>query len=340
MKKYNLSVVGATGAVGLDILSILEERSFPINELKLFASPKSLGKIIKFKGKNIRIQTLNQDCFFGTDIAFFSSGGAISREWAPIAVQSGAMVVDKSSVFRMDKNIPLVVPEVNGYALKNYRGIIANPNCVAIPLVMALKPLYDYSRIKRIVVSTYQAVSGAGLKAVYEMERETKSQVCSTKLDIRNRIFPRQIAFNAIPQIPQSNAFEKDGYTGEEDKIIKETKKILGDNSLQITVTCVRIPVYRGHSSSVNIEFTKPITPEKARNLLGKFPGVKVWDNTSKELYPTPVDVDGRDEVFIGRIRKDPTIKNGLNLWVVADNLRKGAALNGIQIAEALIKNS
>ena len=338
MPKYNISIVGATGAVGLEFLKILAERRFPVKELRLFASPNSKGRKIKFKDTNLFVQTLNDEAFRGTDIAFFSAGGRISKEWVPQAVKYGAIVIDNSPAFRTDKKIPLVVPEVNAHTLKTHNGIIANPNCAAIQLVVALKPLHDYGQIKRVIVTTFQSVSGAGLRAIYEMQEETRSKISNSKFAIRNRIFPHPIAFNVIPQIPQKNAFKNGTYTSEELKIINETKKIMGDNSIKVTVTCVRVPVYRSHSESVNIETIKPISPIKAKALLRKASGVKLWDVPSKELYPTPAEIDGKDEVFVGRIRKDDTIKNGLNLWVVADNLRKGAALNAIQIAEVLIK--
>lgn len=338
MKKYNVSIIGATGVVGLEVIKILEERRFPVNKIRLFASANSKGHRIRFKGINLTVQTINDESFRETDIAFFSAGEKVSKEWAPKAVASGAIVIDKTSAFRMEKNVPLVVPEVNKNMIKTHKGIISNPNCVAIPLVVALKPLHDYGCIKRVVVTTFQAVSGAGLKAVYEMEEETKSQIRELDFNSTNRIFPHQIAFNVIPQIPQRNAFKDGTYTGEEIKVINETKKIMGDDSIKITITCVRVPVYRCHSESINIETLKPITPAKAQSILSKAPGIKVLDEPSKELYPTPAEIAGTDEVFVGRIRRDDTIKNGLNLWVVADNLRKGAALNAIQIAEFLAK--
>lgn len=339
MQKYNIAIVGATGVVGLEIIKILQQRRFPVKELYLFASDRSVGRTLRVKGSKFKVKGLRPDCFERIDIAFFSAGRAVSKKWVPQTVKSGAVVIDNTSAFRMAKDVPLVVPEVNAQTIRKHKGIIANPNCCAVPLAVVLKPLHDYARIKRVVVSTYQSVSGAGLKATYEMEQETKHLLLkrSTLYALRStRIFPHQIAFNAIPQIPQANAFLKDGYTDEESKIIQETRKILGDNSVKVTVTCVRIPVYRGHSESVNIETARPLSPARAREVLKRARGVKVLDNPARELYPTAAFVAGKDEVFVGRIRKDDTVKNGLNLWIVGENLRKGAALNAVQIAEIL----
>jgi aspartate-semialdehyde dehydrogenase len=335
-RKYNIAIVGATGAVGLEILKILDERRFPVKSLHLYASPGSVGRTLKFKGVRFKVKGLKRDSFEGIDFAFFSAGSAVSRKWVSIAVKSGAVVIDNTSAFRMDKNVPLVVPEVNAHTLKAHKGIIANPNCATIQLVVALKPLHDYARIKRVVVTTFQSVSGAGLRALNEMKQQSKSLLRIPHSPFRNRIFPHQIAFNVIPQIPQSDAFETGGYTGEETKVINETKKIMGDYSIKVTSTCVRVPVYRGHSESVNIETAKPLSVLKARELLKKAAGVKLMDDVSQELYPTPAETAGRDAVYVGRIRKDDTVKNGLNLWVVSDNIRKGAALNAVQIAEIL----
>ncbi|MBI4834029.1 MAG: aspartate-semialdehyde dehydrogenase [Planctomycetes bacterium] len=339
-RKYNIAVVGATGAVGLEILKILAERRFPVKSLHLYASERSAGRILTFKSLKFKVQELKRDSFKEVDFAFFSPGSAVSKKWVPIAQKSGAVVIDNTSAFRMDKNVPLVVPEVNAHTLKSHKGIIANPNCATIQLVVALKPLHDYARIKRIVVTTFQSVSGAGLRALSEMEQEArlylKSQTTNSNFQFHRRIFPHQIAFNIIPQIPQSDAFEPTGYTGEETKVINETKKIMGDYSIKVTSTCVRMPVYRCHSESVNIETAKPLSVSKARELLRKAPGVRLMDDVSKELYPTPAELAGCDAVYVGRIRKDATVKNGLNLWVVSDNIRKGAALNAVQIAEIL----
>jgi aspartate-semialdehyde dehydrogenase len=329
MSKYNIAIVGGTGIVGLELLKVLEERKFPVNELRLFASAGSSGSSLKFKGSRFKVQELRRDGFKDIDIAFFAVDSRISKKCAPLAIQNRAIVIDKSNAFRMDKDVPLVVPEVNPDAIKRHKGIIASPNCSTIPLVMVLKPLHDYFRVKRVIVSTYQSVSGAGLKAIQQMEKQIKSKIPSSQFSIRN-----WYAFNAIPQI---DSFGSDDYTAEESKMIRESLKILNDYSIKITTTCVRIPVYCGHSESVNIETDKPITVATVRRLLGKTKGIKVMDNPQEGIYPMPIDVAGKDDVYVGRIRKDPTVKNGINLWIVSDNLRKGAALNAVQIAESLI---
>ena len=339
---FVVAVVGATGAVGLELIRILEQRLFPVGELRLFASDRSAGKVTTFKTPHgpmkLRIRKVELECFLGVDIAFFCAGSSVSREWAPVAARNGAVVIDKSAAFRMDKTVPLVVPEVNPDAIARHKGIIASPNCSTIPLVMVLKPLNDYAKVKRVVVSTYQSVSGAGLKAVAEMEAETKLKLRNPQSTFRiNRIFPHQIAFNVIPQIPQSNAFCADGYTDEEVKMIQETRKIMGESSIKVSPTCVRVPVNRGHSESVNIEFAKPVSPAKARSLLAKAPGISVIDDPKHQLYPMPVDVTGKDEVLVGRIRYDRTVRHGINLWLCGENLRKGAALNAVHIAERVI---
>ena len=333
--KYNIAVVGATGIVGLELLKILSERKFPVGELRLFASAGSVGKFIKFKSSRFKVQGINNESFKDIDIAFFAVDGSISKKWAPIAVKSGAVVIDKSSAFRMDKNVPLVIPEINAQAIKPYHRIIASPNCSTTPLAMVLKPLNDYARVKRVVVSTYQSVSGAGLQAVQALTEQTK-QVLNLKSKILN-LKSQRFAFNAIPQI---DSFGSDDYTGEETKMINETRKILNDYSIKITATCVRIPVYCGHSESVNIETARPITVAQVRNLLSRAKGIKVMDNPAKGVYPMPINVAGKDEVFVGRIRKDPSVRNGINLWLVSDNLRKGAALNAVQIAEYIISSN
>ncbi|MBI4713231.1 MAG: aspartate-semialdehyde dehydrogenase [Planctomycetes bacterium] len=345
--KCNVVIVGATGVVGLELLKILAQRRFPINELRLTASDRSIGRTLKSGHLKGNLQRLTEEVFDGVDIAFFCAGNSVSREWAHVAVKYGAVVIDKTGAFRMDKDVPLVVPEVNADALRYHKGIISSPNCSTIPLVMVLKPLHDYARVKRVIVSTYQSVSGAGLKAITEMEQQTlmrlKLQIPNLKFQIshsprasRNRIFPYPIAFNVIPQIPQSNAFCADDYTDEEVKVINETGKIMNNKSIRVSATCVRVPVYHGHSESVNIEFARPITPAKARQILAKSPGLKVIDNPARQLYPTAAEEAGKDDVFVGRIRVDRTVKHGLNLWLVGDNIRKGAALNAIQIAEYL----
>ena len=334
-EKFNVAVVGATGAVGEEMLRILDERNFPIKELRLLASERSAGKKLKFKGKEIAVQTLTENSFPGIDIALFSAGGSISKKFVPAAVKAGAVAVDNTSAFRMDPQTPLVVPEVNPEAIAQHHGCIANPNCSTIQMVVALKPLHDFGKIKRIVVSTYQSVSGAGAKAVQEMYEESKA-ILENKI-FQRQIFPYQIAFNVLPQIPQSNAFLENGYTEEEMKMVNETKKIMGDPSIRVTATTVRVPVERAHSESVNIETEKKISAQKARELLAKAPGVKLVDNVQKGEFPLAHQAVGKDPVFVGRIREDLSTENGLVLWIVADNLRKGAALNAIQIAEYLI---
>ncbi len=332
----NVAVVGATGAVGGDFLQILESRKFPVKELRLLASRRSAGKKMQFCGVDYTVQELTRHSFEGIKIALFSAGASISREYVPYAIESGAVCVDNSSAFRMDDDVPLVVPEVNSREIGRHRGVIANPNCSTIQMVVVLKPIHDVARIKRVVVSTYQAVSGAGLKAVDELLKETASILDGKKGFMRN-LFPHQIAFNVLPQIPQSNAFLSNGYTSEEMKMVNETKKIMADNTIRVTATTVRVPVVRGHSESVNVETEKKITAAEVKRLLSGAPGVTVIDDTANQLYPLAINAAGKDDVFVGRIREDESIANGINLWIVSDNLRKGAALNAIQIAEKLL---
>ncbi len=331
MKKFNVAVVGATGMVGRTFISILQERNFPIDELKLLASKRSIGQKLKFRDQEIAVEELTSNSFNGVDIALFSAGAGISCKFAPIAADSGTTVIDNSSAFRMDENIPLIVPEVNPHALKPDHKIIANPNCSTIQMVVAAKPLHDKAKIKRLVISTYQSVSGKGKDAVDEMMRQTKAFLNSEKITPKE--FPHQIAFNMLPQI---DVFDENGDTKEEIKMINETRKIMCEPDLAITATCVRVPVSSSHCVSLNAEFENPITPENARAVLSDFPGIIVMDNPAENVYPTPAFGGGKDEVFVGRIRKDLSVKNGLNLWIVSDNLRKGAALNTIQIAELL----
>jgi aspartate-semialdehyde dehydrogenase len=332
----NVAVVGATGAVGEEFLRILESRKFPIKELRLLASKRSAGKKIKFCGVDYVVQELTKSSFRGIKIALFSAGSSISKEFVPYAIESGAVCVDNSSAFRMDDDVPLVVPEVNAQEIAKHQGVIANPNCSTIQMVVALKPIHDVARIKRIVVSTYQAVSGAGLKAVDELQKETAS-VLAGKTDFKRNLFPHQIAFNVLPQIPQSNAFLPNGYTSEEMKMVNETQKIMGDKNIRVTATTVRVPVVRGHSESVNIETERKITASEVKKILSKAPGVKLVDDPANQLYPLANMAAGRDEFFVGRIREDESIDNGINMWIVSDNIRKGAALNAIQIAEKLL---
>jgi len=335
MKTYNVAVAGATGAVGNEMVAILEERNFPVKNLKLLASSRSVGKTISFKGTDIKVEELKEDSFKGVDIGLFSPGGAVSMKFAPIAAASGCVVIDNTSAFRMEPDIPLVVPEVNEHAIAGYknRGIISNPNCSTIQMVVVLKPLHDFAKIKRVVVSTYQAVSGTGKKAIYELEQQVLA-IYNNK-EIEKKVYPHQIAFNCLPHI---DSFLENGYTKEEMKMVNETKKIMEDQSIQVTATTVRVPVFYGHSESVNVEFESDVTPEKARELLSKAPGVKVTDDPSKNIYPLAIYAAGKDDTFVGRIRRDESVKYGLNMWIVSDNIRKGAALNAVQIAEVLIK--
>jgi len=332
----NVAVVGVTGAVGTEMLRVLERRDFPVDELRPLASSRSAGKNITFRGKEVPIQELTADSFKGINIGLFSAGGSISREFVPYAVEENCVVVDNTSAFRMDEGVPLVVPEVNANRISEHNGIIANPNCSTIQLVLVLKPIHDAAKIKRVVLSTYQAVSGAGLKALDELKRESK-HILSDKGKFNRNIFPHQMAFNVLPQIPQSNAFRPNGYTDEEMKMINETRKILEDSTFRITTTTVRVPVFRGHSESVNIETQEKLSADQARDLLSRAEGVVVLDDPAKQLYPLATDAAGKDETFVGRIRKDDSVENGLNMWIVSDNLLKGAALNAVQIAEKLI---
>lgn len=332
-KLFNVAIVGATGAVGNQMLEILEERKFPIKELRLLASERSEGKFLEFRGEQLVVQKLGRDSFKGIDIALFSAGGSRSEEFCPIAAASGAVCVDNSSAWRMDPDVPLVVPEVNPSDIALYvkKGIIANPNCSTIQMMVALKPLHDYAKIKRIVVSTYQAVSGTGLNAIDELRIQSGELLNGRPAECK--VYPHQIAFNCLPHI---DVFLDNGYTKEEMKMVLETRKILGDDSLRITATTVRVPVFYSHSESVNIETERPLSAAKARELLSGAPGVKVVDDVSNLTYPTAIDAAGQDLTYVGRIREDESIENGLNLWVVADNLRKGAATNAVQIAELL----
>jgi aspartate-semialdehyde dehydrogenase len=334
LKKYNVAVVGATGAVGNEMVATLEQRKFPVKKLTLLASARSIGKTLSYRGEDVPVDELKEDSFKNVDIGLFSPGGAISTKFAPIAAAAGCLVIDNTSAFRMEPDIPLIVPEVNEHAIIGYknRGIIANPNCSTIQMVVVLKPLHDAARIKRVVVSTYQAVSGTGKKAIHELEQQVIAVYNNKKVE--NKVYPWQIAFNVLPHI---DSFLENGYTKEEMKMVNETKKIMEDDSIKVTATTVRVPVFYGHSESVNVEFEKDLSPDKARRLLKKAPGVKVVDDPKKNRYPLAIHAAGKDETFVGRIRKDESVPYGLNLWVVADNIRKGAALNAVQIAEVLI---
>jgi len=341
VKKYNVAILGATGAVGQEFLKLIEERNFPFNELKLLASERSAGKTIEFMGKDYIVEEATPNSFNGVQIALFA-GGSISKTLAPEAAKRGAVVIDNSSAFRMDPEVPLVVPEVNPEAIKNHKGIIANPNCSTIIMVMALKPVYDAAKIKRIVVSTYQAVSGAGKEGIDELTDQVKSVVENRPVEatvLPSASLPKhyQIAFNLLPQI---DVFVEDDYTKEEMKMINETHKIFNDYNIGITATTVRVPVYRSHSESINIELNGPLSPEEAKQVLAKFPGVIVQDNPAEMLYPMPLYTSDSNEVFVGRIRADKTVPYGLNMWVVGDQIRKGAALNALQIAEYMIEHN
>ncbi len=331
--KYVVAVVGATGAVGKEMLEILEERAFPVSEIIPLASERSEGERVEFKGKNVVVRKLAKDSFQDVDIALFSAGAERSLEFAPHAVKSGAVVIDNSSAFRMDPKVPLVVPEVNAHALDKHSGIIANPNCSTIALVLVLKPIHDKVKIKRIVVTTFQSVSGTGKEAMDELAQQTVALL--NFKDVETKVYPHQIAFNCIPHI---DAFLENGYTKEEMKMANETRKIMEDDTIRLTATTVRVPVFRGHSESVNIETEKKISANEVRAILAEAPGVLVYDDPKKNIYPLAMDVVGKDETYVGRVREDESIPNGINLWLVSDNLRKGAALNAVQIAEYLIK--
>ena len=333
-KKFNIAIVGATSAVGTQMIECLEERDFPVGNLRLLASGRSAGEVLEFKGKPVMVEELTHDSFEGIDIALFSAGGDRSREFCPAAVRAGAVCIDNSSAWRMDPDVPLVVPEVNPRAIAGYtkKGIIANPNCSTIQMVVALKPLHDFATIRRVVVSTYQAVSGTGKQAIAELEKQVRD--IFNGRPAQTKVYPHQIAFNCLPQI---DSFEKNGYTKEEMKMANETRKIM-EADIRVTATTVRVPVFYGHSESVNIETEKKLTVEKARELLKGAPGVELVDDPGNREYPMPVDAAGQDLTMVGRIREDESIENGLNLWVVADNIRKGAATNAVQIAEILVE--
>jgi aspartate-semialdehyde dehydrogenase len=331
--KYDVAVVGATGAVGRTMLSILEERKFPVGRLVPLASARSAGKQVEFNGEKITIQELKADSFAGLDIALFSAGGSVSREFCPIAAKAGCVVIDNSSAFRMEKDVPLVVPEINPHAIGDNPGIIANPNCSTIQMVVALKPIHDRYKIKRVVVSTYQSVSGTGQDAIEELKAQTGQAL--NDQPVTKDVYPHQIAFNCLPHI---DTFLESGYTKEEMKMVNETRKILEDDSIQVSPTTVRVPVFYAHSEAVNVETEQVIDVQELRKILSEAPGVRLVDAPGKTEYPLAVDAAGRDEVMVGRVRADLDNPRAVNLWIVADNLRKGAALNAIQIAEYLIR--
>lgn len=335
-KLFNIAVVGATGAVGEQIIRLLEQRNFPIKDLKLLSSARSAGVKIPFKGQDVTVQEATPDSFEGVDIALFSAGGDVTKALAPHAVNAGAICIDNTSAYRMDPDTPLVVPEVNVDKINEHKGIIANPNCSTIQMVATLKPLYDRYGISRIIVSTYQAVSGAGTKAIQEMLRQSKEVLAGN--DANPEILPvgslpvkHQIAFNAIPQIDK---FLDNGFTNEEMKMILETKKIMGDESIEVTATCVRIPVVYGHSESVYVELKEDFDVEEVKTLLANAPGIVLVDNPAEQQYPLVTDAAGKLETFVGRVRRDLSNPKALNMWIVSDNLLKGAAWNAVQIAE------
>ncbi|HYF95487.1 MAG TPA: aspartate-semialdehyde dehydrogenase [Symbiobacteriaceae bacterium] len=336
MKKVNVAVVGATGAVGHELLRLLEDRNFPIGTLRPLASARSAGSTITFRGEQVTVGEANADAFGGMDIVFFAATGSLSKELAPAAAKAGAIVIDKSSTWRMHPEVPLVVPEINPEDLRKHKGIIASPNCTTIGLIMALKPLHDLSPLKRVVVTTLQAVSGTGKEAIEELENQARTWAAGpVEGELPHEIYKRQIAFNVLPY---AETFTENGYSTEELKLSAETRKIMGLPELPVTMTCTRVPVFIGHSESVLVSTERKVTPAEAREAIAKFPGVKVVDDPANFVFPTAIDVAGTDDTLVGRIREDLTDPNGLWLWVVSDNLRKGAATNAVQIAEKLVE--
>ena len=334
-RKWNVAVVGALGMVGTEMLRTLERRAFPVAELRPLDLAEHAGREVEFGGRRVRVRAASAEAFRGIELALFSAGAEASRELAPLAVAAGAVVVDNSSAWRMDPSCPLVVPEVNGEALREHRGIIGNPNCSTIQMVVALKPLHDAARLTRIVVATYQAVSGAGARAAAELAEQTAGRLRDGRPGGEPRAFPHPIAFNVIPQI---DVFLEDGSTKEEQKMVRETRKILGDDTVRVSATCARVPVFYGHSEAVNLETARKLGAAEARELLRRAPGVVVLDEPAERLYPMPLSAEHTDAVYVGRIREDRSVEHGLNLWIVADNVRKGAALNAVQIAELLVE--
>jgi len=335
-KKFNVAVAGATGAVGNQMIRCLEDMNFPVHSVEFLASSRSVGRQLRFRGDLIDVKELKEGSFKGIDIALFSAGGGTSQKFAPLAASDGCVVVDNSSAWRMDPKVPLVVPEVNPHAIAHYKekGIIANPNCSTIQMVVALHPIHQKYGIKRIVVSTYQAVSGTGKKAIDELLDQTRAMI--NFLDYETRVYPHRIAFNCLPHI---DIFLDNGYTKEEMKMVNETRKIMEDDSIAVTATTVRVPVFFGHCESVNIETKNPVSAQDVKALLQNAPGVKVMDDPGKNLYPLATDAAGQDLTLVGRIRQDESIPNGVNMWIVADNIRKGAATNAVQIAQVLAKD-
>jgi aspartate-semialdehyde dehydrogenase len=332
-KKFNVAVAGATGAVGNQMIACLQEMNFPVKSLLLLASARSVGRKLRFKGDQLDVQELKENSFKGIDIALFSAGGSTSEKFAPAAATDGCVVIDNSSAWRMDPQVPLVVPEVNPHAVAQYtrKGIIANPNCSTIQMVVALNPIHRQYGIKRIVVSTFQSVSGTGKKAIDELFNQTRSMI--NFLPVERSVYPHRIAFNCLPHIDK---FLENGYTKEEMKMVNETRKIMEDPRIGVTATTVRVPVFFGHSEAINVETQRPCPPAEVRKLLASSPGVKVVDDPDRNQYPLAIDAAGQDLTWVGRIRKDESVENGINLWIVADNIRKGAATNAVQIAQVL----
>jgi aspartate-semialdehyde dehydrogenase len=334
LEPVTVAILGATGRVGQELLKVLEERNFPIKELRLLASARSKDMTITFKGKAYPVIEPSPEAFKGVDVVLASAGEEISKKFSPMAVEQGAVVIDNSNAFRMDEGVPLVIPEVNGEALKNHKGIVANPNCSTSQLVPVLKPLHEAAGLKRVIVSTYQSVSGAGKEAMEELELQTRA-IMEDK-DYKNQVFQKQISFNLIPHIDK---FLDNGYTKEEMKMVNETRKILDLPNLPVTATCVRVPVLVGHSESLTVELERKLSPQQAREALANSPIIEIWDDPSTNNYPTPIDAAGQDPVYVGRIRPDTSSETGLNMWIVADNLRIGAALNTVRIAEYMIEH-
>jgi aspartate-semialdehyde dehydrogenase len=331
---YNLAVVGATGTVGNEIVNILEERAFPIQELVLLETRKLISSGVEYKNAELPVHVLEEQSFSGIDVVFFNAEDAVSREFASTAVQQGSVVIDSSSVFRMDEGVPLVIPEVNSHKIREHKGIIANPNCSTIQMVVALNPIHKRARIKRIIISTYQAVSDCGKPAIDELTEQIRDLY--NFREITSQVYPHQIAFNAVPHVDR---FCDNNYTQEEMNIANETRKIMEDEHIRICATSVQVPVFYSHSQSVNIETARKISPAEVRDLLEETPGVEVEDDPSRNLYPLAVYATGRDECFVGRIREDLSVNNGIAMWIVSDNLRKGSALNAVQIAEQLLSS-
>jgi aspartate-semialdehyde dehydrogenase len=328
---FNVAIAGATGAVGAELIRLLEEREFPVRQLKLLASAKSVGKTLEFKGERIPVDLLSEDSFRGVDLALFSAGGGTSKQFASCAVKSGAVVVDNSSAFRMDESVPLVIPEINSADISGQQGIIANPNCTTIIALMALYPLHREFGVSRVIASSYQAVSGAGARAINELSLQSKAFLQGEKHE--PEVFPHPIAFNVLPQV---DIFSETGYTKEEIKFVNESRKIMHHPTLRASITCVRVPVFRAHSVAIHAEFQRPVSVEQARDVLSKFPGLEVIDNPGGKQYPMPLTCAGKNNCQVGRIRVDSAFDNGLAFWVCGDQLLKGAALNALQIAEAV----